>query len=99
MYVDEINAVLAQKNESGILSDFLLAQFKQQSNYQSSSSTAIALIWLAPKKDNYLVNFKKEIEETTGSNNLQKIVSGMIQEKMSGETYLEGSDNLFLYRS
>lgn len=98
MYVDEINAALSQENNS-TYSDFLLAQFNSQSDYTSSSSTSVAVKWLAPKKDNYLVNFKREIEETAGENNLGKVIEGLMSERVSGETYVGGSNDMFLYRS
>lgn len=97
-YVSEINAALSQKDSMNY-SDFLLAQFETQSDYRSSSSTAVALKWMAPKKDNYLVNFQKEIDDFTSSSSLMKIMSGMINEQVSGESYLSNNDNLYLYRS
>lgn len=97
-YVYEINYAVSQASNSSY-NDFLLAQFNAQSDYTSSSSTSVALKWLAPKKDNYLVNFQKEIDEASSGSNLSKVISGLLSERVSGETYLGGNNDMFLYRS
>ena len=98
LYVDEINAAVSQAS-NGSYNDFLLAQFNSQSDYTSNSSTSVALKWSSPKKDNYLVNFQKEMEEFSGSNRLMNVISGLVSQRVSGESYLGGDNDMYLYRS
>lgn len=97
LYVDSINSVLSQDGAS--YSDFLLTQFNKQSEYNSNDSTVVALKWLSPKKDNFLLNYRQEIKDVSESSALMNILTDMQRENTSGETYVGDSDSLFLYRS
>lgn len=98
LYVDEINAAVSQASNDSY-NDFLLAQFNSQSDYTSNSSTSVALKWSSPKKDNYLVNYQKEMNELSGSNRLMNVISGLVSQRVSGESYLGGDNDMYLYRS
>lgn len=98
-YVDSINSALAE-GESGE-SDFLVSQFRQNAYYQSDTTSVVALKWLSPKKNNYMVDISEDMNAVggTSASNLLAPVYSTIRSNTSGESYLEGNYNLYLYRS
>lgn len=68
--------------------------------YSNQGSESIVLKWQAPKKMASLMFSKSDNEKVSGLQKAgQDLLKAMTNVSYSGETYLEGSDNVYLYRS
>lgn len=68
-----------------------------------SGYTMVKLKWMSPKKDNYMVNYSKQLEESTEGNEEAKLVlsnlfSPALGNGISGQEFMEEPDALYLYR-
>lgn len=65
-----------------------------------SLGNGVTLKWMAPKKDNYLAQIQDELEsKTTINDSMLALTGGLLRQSLSGETYIESSDALYLYRT
>mgnify|MGYP003371535504 CR=1 FL=1 len=68
-----------------------------------SGYTMVKLKWMSPKKDNYMVNYSKQLEESTEGNEEAKLVLAnlfrpALGKGISGQEFMEEPDALYLYR-
>lgn len=68
--------------------------------YSNQGSESIVLKWQAPKKMSSLMFSKSDSDKIGGLKKAgQDMLKSMLDVSYSGETYLDGSDNVYLYRS
>ena len=94
-YVGSINSAI----EDGNASDYLISLFEKNVADSSATSNVVTLKWMSPKKDNYLANIQNELHKTSKSLAISKFLGGIMSEQYGGESYLDKSDSLYLYRS
>lgn len=94
-YVSSIASSIERGNDS----NYLITLFEESVADSSSTSNAVTLKWMSPKKDNFLKKIQDEMEEATGSLSEAKLLGGLMREQYSGEDYLDKADSLYLYRS
>jgi hypothetical protein len=90
---------IASSIKSGNDSNYLVILFEESVADSSSTSNAVTLKWMSPKKDNYLKNIQDEMKEASGSLTASKLLGGLMREQYSGEDYIDKADSLYLYRS
>lgn len=94
-YISNISSSIESGNES----NYLVTLFENTVENSSNKSSVVSVKWMCPKKDNYLANITEELESTTGSNVVSRLLSGVMAEQLSGEDYLNKANSLYLNRS
>lgn len=94
-YQSEIDAAVKSNDEQ----QYLATIFEQQAENASNDYAVVTLKWQCPKKDNYLSEVKKEVNKATGNPDIFKWVSSLASSQISGESFTEAANNLYLYRS
>lgn len=71
-----------------------------ESVYNNQGSESILLKWQAPKKMASLVLTEEDANSLSGLNETgQKMLSGMLNNTYSGESYVDDEDSVYMYRS
>ena len=94
-YVSKITEAINTNNND----QFLASIFNEQSANASDDYAVVTVKWMCPKKDNYMANIEKQLEQTTTDNHVFRLLSGLVRDTVSGEDYLDSADSLYLYRS
>lgn len=94
-YVDELNDAIANEDKDS----YLIALFKDQNEQLDTNNYArVKLKWLSPKKIDVKADANESLNKFTSSPLLSNIMNGMLTQQLSGETYQDSEDALFLYR-
>lgn len=88
---------LLRSDTSDSKSDYLKVIFNQNSDGNQSSYTTVKMKWMAPKKDNVLSNVISEANKTSSSNSLS-LMKNVLSSSISGESFSDYDDSLYLYR-
>ena len=94
-YQSDLKDAVSSENEQ----QYLATIFTSQAANAANDYAIVSLKWQCPKKDNYTQNVKKEVEEVAGNSNIFKLISGLVSSQISGESYVDTANNLYLYRS
>lgn len=94
-YATDINNAVAENDEQ----QYLAKIFQNQAIQNSDNYAVVTLKWQCPKKENYVANVRQEMKEMAGNDNIFRLVSGLVSEQISGESYDEAAQDLYLYRS
>ena len=94
-YASDINSAVAENDEQ----QYLAKIFQNQAVQNSDNYAVVTLKWQCPKKENYVANIKQEMKEMAGNDNIFRLVSGLVSEQVSGESFDEAAQDLYLYRS
>lgn len=94
-YQSDLKDAVSSENEQ----QYLATIFTSQAANAANDYAIVSLKWQCPKKDNYTQNVKKEVEEVAGNSNIFKLISGLVSSQISGESYTDTANNLYLYRS
>lgn len=103
-YSDEVDK-LAEAGSSGDELDYTQSLLALQGGgdgmYSTNSSlgNGVTLKWMTPKKDNYLSTVQEELESSTNSEGLASLTDGLLRRTLSGETYLDSNNAVYLYRT
>lgn len=94
-YISELdNAMQSEDKDS-----YLLALFKADSDsFNPNNYTRVKLKWLSPKKIDVTADVTSELNKLTESSLLSNIMNGTVRQQLSGETFLDTEDALYLYR-
>ena len=92
-YVDDIANAVDANNESIYLATIL----KNQAGNTDTNSTNVSVKWMTPKKENYLADVNEELSDrgVTGT----ALLRNMLGTTLSGESFVDAEDALYLYRS
>lgn len=94
-YQNELNKAINSEDEQ----QYLATIFRQQAADALNDYAIVTLKWQCPKKENYSSEVKKEVNDATGNPNVFKLISGLVSSQISGESYVDTANNLYLYRS
>ena len=92
-YLNDIQTANLEENKS----DYLSVIFNKMEGIDSSDYASVKLKWMAPKKDNVLSNVMEEADKTSSSNTLS-LMKNVMKQTISGESFSEYDDALYLYR-
>ena len=92
-YLNDLLSASTADNKS----DYLKVIFNQQSDGNQSDYTTVKMKWMAPKKDNVLSNVISEANKTSSSNSLS-LMKNVLSSSVSGESFSDYDDALYLYR-
>ena len=92
-YVDSINKAVEEENDSLYLSAIL----KSQAANSDSNSTNVSVRWMTPKKENYLADVNEELSNDGIYGTV--LLNNMLGTTLSGQSFMDNEDALYLYRS
>lgn len=94
-YLSDLNSAVSSGSEE----QYLQTLFAQQAAEASDEYATVTVKWMCPKKDNYMARVQEQIEEDTGNTHVYKLISNLIRNQTSGESFSDTANSLYLYRS
>lgn len=85
--------------QSGNNDQYLSTIFSTQVDNASDDYAIVTVKWMCPKKDNYMASIERQLVRDTGDSHAFRLISGLVNDTVSGEDYLDSADSLYLYRS
>lgn len=94
-FIDELNE--ASKSETK--DDYLVFIFQQSGEQLDTTNYArVRLKWTTPKKTDVTADVESELDKKTNNALVANLISGTVNQQLSGETFLDEENALYLYR-
>lgn len=81
--------------EGSSYDDYLVTLYKENASMGDSNAVSVSLKWMCPKKNNYMFTVQQELENHSG----YKLLGGMLNTQLSGQTFVDSKGANYLYRS
>lgn len=94
-FIDELN----EASNSETKDDYLVFIFQQSGEQLDTTNYArVRLKWTTPKKTDVTADVESELDKKTNNALVANLISGTVNQQLSGETFLDEENALYIYR-
>lgn len=94
-FIDELN----EASNSETIDDYLVFIFRQSGEQLDTTNYArVRLKWTTPKKTDVTADVESELDNKTNNALVANLISGTVNQQLSGETFLDEENALYIYR-